>query len=408
MPKPATAQKPTQPPAQPPAQPQETIVNLRPQNIQFANLAAEQPEVNVGDRTVRLIASDETPVERFDWENWEPYELIVSHDPKHVDLTRVNNGVAMFFDGHPSWFGGTRLGKIKSAKLNGGRLEVEVKINRSELGDRYLQDVEDGVEPGNSIGLFIRKLEVVSEAEYIEEGRRKVLSKPAVMKAVDWELHELSAVDIPANPNAGSQFSISSQEREQLSKLPTFPVRLSGNPGYLTQPSTGETEMSDQDQQDQSKLIAQLRSELKTAREELADLQQDKQITDDERNYFELRATALSHVAFTNRLTEDDFSADFSGDPKDDLKKLSRLSAEDRRIELKFLARSISRSAEREPIERVEREADRAKLSKSEIESRKGEGNPAKTTEEKPQTPTGESVDDFSQRLISSLGTVRV
>ena len=156
------------------------------------------------NRTVVFTASDETPVKRFDWYKWEPYDLILSHDPKHVNLDRVDSGVCMFLVDHCPSFD-DQLGKITKAEIKDRKMRMTAIVNNEDYGDKYLNRVKLGTAPGNSVGIIINRLEVVKKAKYDINPNTdlKTLLTPALMKAVDWQPVECSAVGIPANPNAG-------------------------------------------------------------------------------------------------------------------------------------------------------------------------------------------------------------
>jgi hypothetical protein len=62
-----------------------------------------------------------------------------------------------------------------SAKVRAGKLTARAKFSRSENGERAFQDARDGILRSVSVGFRI----------------------------IDWEPHEVSAVAIPADRNAG-------------------------------------------------------------------------------------------------------------------------------------------------------------------------------------------------------------
>lgn len=205
-----------------------TTIELAPTVICLA--AETDIAVNTNDRTVTFTASDETPVDRFDWYNWEVYQMILSHDPKHVNLSRVKSRTCMFLEDHRS-IADYELGQIKKAQLKDGKLTLTAKLHPTPKADLYLSKVENDTAPGNSVGINVYELEVVKKAQYEKdpETGRETLKSPAVMKATDWELLECSSVSIPANGNASSY---SKEDNNVFSNSPKHVVRVIGDPGY--------------------------------------------------------------------------------------------------------------------------------------------------------------------------------
>ena len=136
------------------------------------SLASANGRFDEEARERTFIASDETPVLRG-W--WDQYMLIISHDPKAVDLSRVGeSGSCMFIEDHFTYSGDAEIGKIVSATVKNKSLEVTARINTLQPGQNYLQKVLDRCEPGKSIQFEPWETELVSEARY-EKGKRVAL-----------------------------------------------------------------------------------------------------------------------------------------------------------------------------------------------------------------------------------------
>jgi hypothetical protein len=354
---------------------------------QFIQCRAVKPsDVDVENRTVKIIASDETPVERFSWERWEPYTLIVSHKPEHVKLDRVNSGVCLFFDGHPGSFfsNSSRIGKVKQAEIIDKQLILTVKLNRSEKADQYLKDVEDDVEPGNSIGFVVNTLEVISKAEYKEDKfGDKELVKPAVMKAIDWELHEVSAVDIPANPNAGKY---TKDEKQNFELIEKYPIEIIGLEDMADRDKSSE---STEPKADNSNQLATENQDLKTKLNKVTL----------ESNYWKLRNQALELWAVKNCLTKEEFNLDFSDDHQTDLNRFSEMTAEDAMIEFRTIARTLERASKKKPIDRLSA-TDQALLSNGKIDANDTRNG---TTGHKSRIPGNQSVDQFAESIVQDI-----
>jgi len=146
-------------------------------------------------RTFSVVFTTNTPVMRG---FWEEYEEILSMDPDHVRMDRLNNG-APFLDDHRTW-GGTEnvLGVVvrNSAKLetNQGICDIQMS-NRESLSEKR-QDIEDGILPNVSVGYIVHRYQDISPVD------DKGVIEKRVLLAVDWEPYEVSLVPIGADPNA--------------------------------------------------------------------------------------------------------------------------------------------------------------------------------------------------------------
>jgi hypothetical protein len=150
-----------------------------------------------GERTIDLTAATDTPVRRREYDFWDDtervYDEALDMSPGAVRLERMNNGAALL-DSH-NYYGGTQamIGAIVpgSAKVRAGKLTARAKFSRSENGERAFQDARDGILRAVSIGYLIHTLEIDDTVS------------PPMHRITDWEPHEVSAVAIPADRNAG-------------------------------------------------------------------------------------------------------------------------------------------------------------------------------------------------------------
>jgi hypothetical protein len=150
-----------------------------------------------GERTIDLTAATDTPIRRREYDFFGDdemvYDEVLDMAPGSVRLERLNKGAALL-DSH-NYYGGTQamLGAIVpgSAKVRDGKLTASAKFSRSENGDRAFQDAKDGILRSVSVGYLIHQLCIDDDAE------------PPIHRITDWEPHEVSAVAIPADKNAG-------------------------------------------------------------------------------------------------------------------------------------------------------------------------------------------------------------
>src|SRR5437868_2061302 len=146
----------------------------------FRSFLIDQPSDIQGPITI--TACSDTPYLRED--GWE----ILSHDPKTVDLTRVNTRAAILEDQFSR-----QIGVVEKAWLDGGKLRAEIRF--SKLGDGYLvdQDIRDGIRSNVSIGY------IIYERTRGETGSDGI----PVWIATKWMPYEISIVAIPADITVG-------------------------------------------------------------------------------------------------------------------------------------------------------------------------------------------------------------
>jgi hypothetical protein len=201
---------------------------------------------------------------------------------------------------------------------------------------------------------------------------------------VDWELLEISAADIPANPNARVM------QNQQASMK--FTCNVIGR--------TGLEEVSKSQQQktegtEENTPVTTLEVVQSSKPEDLETIRKLKI----ERHYWQLRSQA-SNLLYENKITEADFNLDFSTDPQKDIEKLLAMEPVDSRAEFKVIERSLNK-ATTPPIERKAlSDSDRTLLNNGEI-SKPLEN---KKTNAENKTPDNSSIDDYSQRIVKKIG----
>lgn len=129
-------------------------------------------------RTVPAVLSTETPVERGEY-----FEIL---DHEGADLSRTKRGLPLIesHDQHR-----VNIGKVEDITISENRMVGNVRFGKSQRGKELFNDVADGIVDGVSIGYIVRKWEVDEDAR--------------TYTALDWMPFEVSAVSVPADPNAG-------------------------------------------------------------------------------------------------------------------------------------------------------------------------------------------------------------
>jgi hypothetical protein len=149
---------------------------------QYRTLNFERGEVNEDDRTVELSFSSELPVMRYFGNE------ILDHNPKSVDLSRLNNSAAVLED-HK----GGQIGVVLGAKIENGRGMAKIKFSQSQRGQEIYQDVLDGIRKNVSFGYELRNLTLEEEKE----------GEAPTYRSTDWSPYEISIVGVPADPTVG-------------------------------------------------------------------------------------------------------------------------------------------------------------------------------------------------------------
>lgn len=143
--------------------------------------------VNADERTVEVVWTTGARVARNGMEGAFYEEL--SMDKKAIRMDRLNAG-APLLNSHSAYDLRDVVGVVERAWLDGTQGRAVVRFSSRDDVAPIFQDVRDGIIRNISVGYRVWKY------ERIEEGNAPV------MRAVDWEPHELSLVPIPADAGA--------------------------------------------------------------------------------------------------------------------------------------------------------------------------------------------------------------
>ena len=159
----------------------ERLVEIRQRGVQYR--AAEVVGVDLAARTVELAFSSEAPVAR-----WYGDEVL-SHDPAHVRMGRLNDGAALLWN--HDW--DDQRGVVESATIDSDRKgRALVRLSRSEDGEEMLQDIADKVKRHVSVGYMVHGIKLLEERDGVD-----------VYLVDDWEPYEISIVSVPADTTVG-------------------------------------------------------------------------------------------------------------------------------------------------------------------------------------------------------------
>lgn len=164
------------------------IIRL-PQFVRDAELRSGS--FNETANTIDVIWTTGATVRRRNWMDGEFEEELIVTD-QSVRLGRLNAG-APFLDTHDQYSLRSVLGSVvpNSARLENGRGVATIQLTRRKEAEGTVQDIRDGV---------IRNISVGYKTYGVEKQERK--GKIPLMRAIDWEPWEISAVPIPADTGA--------------------------------------------------------------------------------------------------------------------------------------------------------------------------------------------------------------
>ena len=137
-------------------------------------------DIDEENRTVSLSFSSENPVERWFGEE------VLSHDPEHVRMDRLNGGAPLLWN-HDV---GDLVGRVETADIENGKGQAHVRFSKSTRGQELYEQVLEGIVTNVSVGYRIHDMQA-------EEGDVERFI------ATDWEPYEISLVSVPADYGVG-------------------------------------------------------------------------------------------------------------------------------------------------------------------------------------------------------------
>lgn len=143
--------------------------------------------VNAEARTVEVVWTTGARVARNGYEG--PYYEELSMDKKAIRMDRLNAG-APLLNSHSASQLSDVVGVVERAWLEGNEGRAVVRFSSRDDVTPIFNDVRDGIIRNISVGYRVWKYERMEEGD------------TPIMRAVDWEPHELSLVPIPADAGA--------------------------------------------------------------------------------------------------------------------------------------------------------------------------------------------------------------
>jgi len=149
--------------------------------------------INDSQRTVDLILTTTAGIRRKDWWTGEEYVEVLSMDPAHIRLDRINGG-APLLDSHSAYSVSDILGTVVPGSVSTTKRAMlgTVRFSKRAAVDDIWADVKDSIIRDVSIGYRVYKFE-----ESVGKD-----NKLPIRTAIDWEPYECSLVGIPADAGA--------------------------------------------------------------------------------------------------------------------------------------------------------------------------------------------------------------
>jgi HK97 family phage major capsid protein/HK97 family phage prohead protease len=151
--------------------------------------------VDVDARTVKLSFSSE-----IEYQRWFGIEIL-SHDPAHVDMSRLTNKAAFLWN--HNW--DDMRGVVETATIDSDRKgRATVRLSRSPAGEQMLQDMADGIITKISVGYMVSGMRLIEERDDVD-----------VFQVNAWMPYEISGVSVPADDTVGVGRSATQNPQEE-------------------------------------------------------------------------------------------------------------------------------------------------------------------------------------------------
>ena len=157
-------------------------------------------ETEAGEKTLKFSFASETPHRRFDWESWEVVEEILDCKQSAIRGDRLESGLIQFLWNHDP---NEVRGVIESIQWEGTIGRAVARMSKKKEALELYQDAQDKIIRGISVGYRVYKNEVIANAIWEGDSWDSKLISPKKVRAIEWEIFEISATSIPADATVG-------------------------------------------------------------------------------------------------------------------------------------------------------------------------------------------------------------
>jgi len=153
---------------------------------------ADVQSVDEDKRTAEVIWSTGARVLRMRFFD-DPFYEELSMESKAIRMDRLTSGRMPLLNSHRSWDLSSVIGVVESASVTNGEGRATVRFSEREDVEPIWQDVRNGIIANISVGYRVYRYRDVTEQD----------DEFQVLRAIDWEPMEISAVPIGADEAAG-------------------------------------------------------------------------------------------------------------------------------------------------------------------------------------------------------------
>jgi len=171
--------------------PEPRIVKMPPLSIR-ADVSPRS--IDDAERTAEVIITTTAGVRRRDWFSGQEYVEVLSMDPAHVNLDRINGG-APLLDSHSAYSVSDILGVVVPGSVSTTKRAMlgTIRFSKRAAVEDVWADVRDGI---------VRNVSVGYRVHAYEEKPGKTPEAPPIRTATSWEPYEVSMVPIGADAAA--------------------------------------------------------------------------------------------------------------------------------------------------------------------------------------------------------------
>lgn len=183
--------------------------------------SAITPRETEGNKYLDFSFASTTPHRCIDWENWELMEEVLDCRQEAIVGDRLQNGLIQYLWNHSP---NQVRGVIQSISWRDEKGYCTAKLSRSPEAEQLWRDVQDEIIKGVSVGYRVHEYELIAKAVW-ETGEDRFDAKlisPKKVKAVKWEIFEISAASIPADATVGVGRSLDLNPANPTINLPKF------------------------------------------------------------------------------------------------------------------------------------------------------------------------------------------
>lgn len=171
---------------------------VAPTEVMFRRATLSKPpgeeDLKAGE-IIECSISSEVPYQReFGLE-------ILSHNPAHLNLERVQAGACPFLADHDET---KMIGKVKDVVISGSRANAKIRIGTSALAQEILSDIKAGIRTEISVGYIINQMELINDDK----------EKGSTFLVTQWTLLHVASVATPADHTVGIGRSINNNPKE--------------------------------------------------------------------------------------------------------------------------------------------------------------------------------------------------